>query len=42
MKQQIARINDMRRRAHSYLKWFLSALSAALTTSFVVILEAQV
>jgi len=30
----------MRRSAHTRLKWLLSAVSAALTASFVVILEA--
>lgn len=39
MNQRTSRLETARRRVHSNLKWFLSALSAAVTTSFVIMLE---
>jgi len=36
-----ARLQDVARKAHNRLKWILSATSATLTASFVVVLEAE-
>ncbi len=41
MNRKTPPIKTMRRRTGSYLKWVLSAISAVLTTSFVVMLEVE-
>jgi hypothetical protein len=41
MNHKTYRLETARRRVHSTLKWLLSALSAAVTTSFVILLEVE-
>lgn len=41
MKRRKTRLQNAARKAHERLKWVLSATSATLTASFVVMLEAD-